>query len=248
MEAIPDYRTKEQIALQGLRSRVYSLGYTFTITRRQGFVSHAELEADFTKEGYNEHFYGEAQGKNRMKAFIAAEIIMITNFLMAIGEVVDFGEKCIEEVDEIEPQFKVDRLTVLNTRHVKDIYRLLERDSEKYEALKAYQDSLIKVGQRLNPKKAAEFLFPLRKANRIDVPMIENKPQEGVNYSKAASTTVSRSIVQMIAFEKWLKEKGVTSLNYIEKIGKTLVHKYPNFEGLCKSATEDEINTALSNN
>lgn len=249
MERIPDYRTKEQTVLHDLKTRVFGLGYTYNFTRRQGFVTHVEVEGDFKKEGYNQHFYGEAQGKNRIKAFAAAEILMIVNFLTSIGESVEFGESDIEELNEIEEVRKVDRLTVLNTRHVQDIYRLLEVDSEKYEALKEYQNSLIKMGQRLNPKKAADFLFPLREAKRITpkVDTVENKAPE-VKQDYKAQVPISRTIIQMIGFETWLKDRGVTSLNYIEKLGKDMLSKYPNFESLCKSASENEINTALSNN
>lgn len=228
---LTDYRTKHQVDLDALKKLSKEQGLSYSVVRYQGFISHAEVEI---KDSGGQPYLGFGSSQNRMKALLLAEIDAVRKLLEFSGVETQFsdGKEPIEELPN-DVVVKIDRESIIKCKTVTDIYLLIKQDKELTDKLTKYQKDLIQDGKRLNSNKAAEYLFPRRKAVRI-------APIE------AKTDILDRNINQMLEVESKLNGVGIKAANYLLKVDSLVSEKYPNFELFCKKATENEITHLVS--
>jgi hypothetical protein len=180
-------------------------------------------------EGYCDVYNTKVEGMTR--AEIAAILLGLSEF--------GFEIELTGEVPVVEPKTSVKEATaltyadVMRCTSVNEVLHTLRisGQTEKADALVAFQEREVSHSRRLTVKKAAEFLFPKRPAKEVQ-PI--GRPSE--TYKRSA-----RSSDEAMKLLSEFSKIGITEVTYTQKVSAEIRQKFNSLALLCANAPKELI-------
>jgi hypothetical protein len=181
-------------------------------------------------EGYCDVYNTKVEGMTR--AEIAAILLGLSEFGVEI--------ELTGDVPVIEPKSSVQAvssLTYADLMRCTSVHEVLHTlrisgQTEKADALVAFQEREVSHSRRLTVKKAAEFLFPKRPAKEIQ-PI--GRPSEV--YKRSA-----RSAEEAMKLLSEFSKIGITETSYAQKVSAEIRQNFNSLALLCANAPKELIN------